>query len=117
MSPPSNQASGPLARHDKEPPFEEPWHAQTLALAFNLIERGRFDNSTWSNALCAALKEAEANGAPDNTGTYYLAALEALETLLARTSDVDSCSVDERTEAWRRAYLRTPHGKPVELGE
>ncbi|MGB0752301.1 MAG: nitrile hydratase accessory protein [Gammaproteobacteria bacterium] len=116
MSPSSNSVSGHLAQHDTEPPFEEPWHAQTLAMAFNLIEQGCFDNSTWSNALGASLKRAEASGAPDNTETYYLAVLEALEGLLAETSDVDSSSIDERTEAWRRAYLRTPHGKPVELG-
>lgn len=109
------RAVGPLARRDGEPAFDEPWQAQVLALAFHLIERGAFDGGEWSRALGAALDDAQARGEPDDAGTYYRAVLAALESLLADAGCIDSGALDTRSEAWRRAYVNTPHGEPVEL--
>ncbi len=106
---------GPLARHDDGPVFEEPWQAQVLALANNLIARGQFTDSQWSDTLGARLAAANAGGAPDTGETYYLCALAALEQLLDSQSGLRTDLLDDRTEAWRQAYLRTPHGKPVLL--
>ena len=107
---------GPLARHDGEPVFEEPWQAQVLGLAFNLIEQGQFTSTVWSDALGAELVAAEERGEPDNGETYYRCVLAAMEKLLDTQSSLTANSLDARTEAWREAYLRTPHGKPVALG-
>lgn len=107
--------SGPLARRDGEPVFDEPWQAQVLALAFNLMDRGVFSNADWSAALGAALQAAAARGEPDDPQTYYRAALAALETLLVADGRITVDTVEDRTEAWRQAYLRTPHGRPVTL--
>jgi hypothetical protein len=35
--------------------------------------------------------------------------------LLAESGSVTPAELDEREHQWERAYLRTPHGKPVEL--
>ena len=115
MSRSESRALGPLARRDAEPGFDEPWQAQVLALAFNLIEQDVFSASQWSDALGAALKHAEACGEPDVPQTYYQAALAALEILLTADGRIAADNLTDRVEAWRRAYLNTPHGHPVEL--
>lgn len=115
MSLPDLDAVRPLARRDGEPTFDEPWQAQVLAVAFNLMERGVFDNMNWSDTLGAALAAAAQRDAPDTPQTYYECVLEALETLLL-DSGVATAELDERTAAWRKAYLSTPHGEPVKLG-
>lgn len=106
---------GPLARRDGEPAFDEPWQAQVMALAFELVERGVFTATQWSEALGAELAARAARGEADDPAGYYQAALAALEALLERAGGVPREHVAERTEAWRRAYLATPHGQPVEL--
>ncbi len=105
----------PLVRADSAPVFDEPWQAQTLALAFNLIERGQFSAHEWSAMLSAELEHARANGETDDMASYYSAVLRALEKLLADEHAIPTDTVDERTEAWRHAYLHTPHGQPVLL--
>ena len=111
------EATGIAPRASDEGPvrFAEPWHAQVLAIANGLAEAGLFSRSDWAAALGAALRRAEAAGGPDDDTTYYAAALAALEGLVAERSPEAGGSLEGRVEAWRRAYLRTPHGKPVEL--
>jgi nitrile hydratase accessory protein len=106
---------GPLARRDGEPAFDEPWQAQVMALAFTLVQQGAFSNARWSATLGARLQAAEERGEPDDAATYYRAALAALEALLAETGRIAHEDLAARTEAWRRAYLNTPHGQPVTL--
>ena len=106
----------PLAARDGEPAFAEAWQAELLALAYALADKGVFSPTEWSKALGAELRRAAAEGAPDDQETYYRAALAALERLLAAEGQVTEPVLAGRTEQWRRAYLNTPHGKPVELG-
>ena len=115
MSETDPRALGPLARRDHEPVFDEPWQAQAWALAFNLMDQGVFSNTEWSDALGAELKSAEARGDSDDAQTYYRSVLAALEGLLATDGRVNTSNLGSRTEAWRRAYLNTPHGQPVNL--
>ena len=105
----------PLARLDGEPPFAEPWQAEVLALAFALSKSGMFSAAAWSEALGAELRRAEARGAADDHETYYAAALAALERLVAAAGGIEAGEFAVRLEAWRHAYLATPHGQPVEL--
>ena len=114
MAPDAPPAPGPLARRDGEPAFDEPWQAQVMALAFTLVERGAFSAVAWSDALGAELAARAGRGAPDDPAGYYEAALAALERLLD-AGGVPRQELAERTEAWRRAYLHTPHGEPVTL--
>lgn len=115
MKAPEPSTIAPLLRDDGEPAFDEPWQVQVLALAYDLAERNVFSPAQWSDTLGAELRRAEAEGKPDNQQTYYEAALAALEQLVAAYGSVTGDTVSERTEAWRRAYLKTPHGEPVEL--
>jgi nitrile hydratase accessory protein len=115
LSAPEVPEIGPLARRDGEPTFAEPWQAQVLGLAFALAENGVFSAAEWSEALGAELRRAEAAGAPDDHGTYYAAALAALERLVAARGGITVAALSRRTAEWRRAYLQTPHGQPVEL--
>ncbi len=115
MSESDSHALGPLARRDDEPVFDEPWQAQAMALASNLIDQGVFSNIEWSDALGAELESAEARGDCDDAQTYYRSVLAALERLLASDGRVSTSNLGSRTEAWRRAYLNTPHGQPVVL--
>ena len=97
------------------PVFEEPWHAQVLAIADSLTRAGLFSAGEWAAARGASLRSAAAAGAADDQTTYYQAALTALEALVADRSPETGQSLPVRIETWRRAYLNTPHGKPVEL--
>ena len=115
MSRPEPVAIRPRDRNRDTPVFAEPWHAQVLAVAHGLSVSGLFSASDWATTLGAALRESEAHGEPDTDETYYVAALTALERLVAARSPGTGDAHPARIEAWRRAYLRTPHGKPVEL--
>jgi nitrile hydratase accessory protein len=105
----------PLAAADGEPAFEEAWQAQVLAIADTLVQQRMFSAGAWSEALGAALREAEADGEEDNQQTYYRAALTALESLVAEHSEIDLQAMQGKREAWERAYRATPHGLPVVL--
>ena len=115
MSGPEPPAIRLPARDNGEPAFEEPWQAQVLAVAFALSERELFSRGDWANALGAELRHRSAQGEPDSLHTYYAAALCALESLVTKTGALSNGGLERRTELWRRAYLNTPHGEPVEM--
>lgn len=115
MNDSGDPALRPLAAADGEPAFAEAWQAQVLAIADTLVQQGLFSAGTWSAALGAALKTAESRDEPDTQETYYRAALEALESLVAEHSEIDQRAMQGRREDWERAYRSTPHGQPVEL--
>ena len=100
---------------DSEPVFGEPWHAEALAMADLLLKSGKFSGARWAEALSAEIRGLAAAGAPDNRETYFCAVLAALERLLAERGSVAPAELAEREREWERAYLMTPHGRPVEL--
>jgi nitrile hydratase accessory protein len=97
------------------PVFAEPWHAEVLAIAYALTRSGLFTAGDWAEALGAEIRRRCEAGEPDSEASYYRAALAALERLVGAGSPETGGSLDERVEAWRRAYLNTPHGQPVTL--
>lgn len=105
----------PLMRLDGQPAFDEQWQAQVLAMVDTLITGGDITPSSWSEVFGADLKSAHKAGAPDDLDTYYSVALKTLEKLVTGQCDVTNAEITARCEAWEQAYLRTPHGKPVEL--
>ncbi len=115
MSDSADPALQPLAAADGEPAFAEAWQAEVLAMADTLVQNGLFSAGDWSNALGAALKQAEHSGEPDTQETYYRAALAALETLVAEHSEIDRRAMQGMRDDWERAYRSTPHGQPVLL--
>jgi len=100
-----------------EPVFEAPWHAQVFALTVHLNEAGHFVWSDWAARFGATLKrrgvERDLNGGED----YFAAWLETLEGFLAEIGMADAADVERLRGAWEAAYLRTPHGAPVALGD
>ena len=96
------------------PVFAEPWHAEVLAIAHALIRAGLFSASEWAEALGAETGRGRIRE-PDSEESYYRAALAALERLVGDKSPETGGSLADRVEAWRRAYLNTPHGEPVTL--
>jgi len=98
-----------------KPAFEAPWQAQALALADGLVRAGHVTAGDWAEALGAALREAEASGAPDTQATYYEAVLTALERLTETRAGISAETRAQRRAAWEAAHRRTPHGQPVKL--
>ena len=94
--------------------FEEPWQAEALALSAALIQAGRISSSEWADALGSAIK-AQAAGDPDDGSTYYQHVLNALEATVLEKALTTREALTARKEAWRSAYVSTPHGQPVQL--
>ena len=92
----------------EEPVFAEPWQARAFALVLKLAERGHFTSSEWTTALSGQV-------AGDDGSHYYEHWLAALETLVVEKGLTDASALDARKDAWRDAYLHTPHGEPVSL--
>ena len=95
--------------------FAVPWHAEALGIANALIQSGMYSQVEWANALAAEIRLLAVAGEPDTEDTYYQAVLAALEGLVGEKSPETGGSLVARVEAWRRAYLNTPHGQPVTL--
>jgi nitrile hydratase accessory protein len=93
--------------------FEEPWQATAFALAVHLSERGAILWGEWSAALGHEIQAAAGDPALDHG--YFQHWLRALERICAEKGMVDPSEIRLREEEWRRAYLSTPHGEPVEL--
>jgi nitrile hydratase accessory protein len=91
--------------------FEEPWQAYAWVMARALADKGVFTPNEWSRRLGAKLRTRE----DDSTAAYYEAVLEALESLIVDKNAASPHELFEMKQAWREAYERTPHGRPVEL--
>jgi hypothetical protein len=80
-----------------------------------LIQAGRFSSAEWAESLGAAISRAQSSGDPDDGSRYYNHVLDALERLVLNKSLLTDDLLAARKEAWRAAFARTPHGKPVTL--
>ena len=100
-----------LPRDAEGPVFAEPWQAQAFAMTLTLHEAGAFTWPEWAEALSVELA-----GDPQDDGSrYYDHWVAALEGLVAGRNMAAPDELIACKDAWREAYLRTPHGKPVEL--
>ncbi len=100
-----------LPRDAGGPVFAEPWQAQAFALAVQLSAAGAFTWPDWASALAAEL----ATDPADDGARYYAHWVAALERLVAAKGLAGLPELAARKADWAEAYLRTPHGKPVEL--
>ena len=117
-----------------EPVFKEPWEAQAFSLMIALHESGVFSWDEWSEALSQAIHRGlhpggvnddvervgegpgERMGEKEERGdSYYQHWLVALEHLAIAKDLSEAGELAQRVQAWREAYLATPHGQPVEL--
>jgi nitrile hydratase accessory protein len=100
-----------------DPVFEAPWHAQLFALTVHLNEAGHFEWGQWAGRFGATLKRhglaKELNGGED----YFAAWLDTLEVYLDEIGIAAPGEVALLRDAWKAAYLGTPHGQPVRLAK
>lgn len=99
-----------------EPVFAEPWQAQVFAMTVALHERGHLQWSEWADHLARAIRDAQAQGDPDDGSTYYRHWLVALERLLVDKGLAQPLVLTALRQAWRVAAESTPHGRPLQLG-
>ena len=104
-----------LPRDDEGPVFHEPWQAQAFAMALQLSEAGCFSWQEWTSVFSDEISRAQASGDPDLGDTYYNHWLAALERICAEKGLAEPGQLIRRKEDWRRAYLNTPHGQPINL--
>jgi nitrile hydratase accessory protein len=104
-----------LPRDEGGPVFSEPWQAQAFALAVRLAETGCFSWSEWTAHLAREIRSVQERGEADLGLNYYHHWLAALERLCLAKGLVTAGDMTRRKEDWLAAYLRTPHGQPVEL--
>jgi hypothetical protein len=83
----------------------------TLALSGS----GVFSWSRWTSVYAQELAGRQGDGPEGEEGARQEAWLAALERIACEAGLVSEASLDERTQAWRTAYERTPHGRPVVL--
>lgn len=100
---------------EPEAPFAEPWQAEAFALAMALVEAGVVSRADWAEMLGAEIRRVPAAPEEDAGAAYWRQWLAALDRLLAERGLVAPAEAAARISAWRDAYLRTPHGQPVEL--
>ena len=104
-----------LEKNHEGPVFKEPWQAQVFAMAVTLSEAGLFSWQEWSSELGASIQSQQKKGDPDDGETYYLHWLETLENILSRKNLIEHADLLMRISEWEEAYLKTPHGQPVQL--
>ncbi len=104
-----------LEKNHEGPVFKEPWQAQAFAMAVTLSEAGLFSWHEWSSELGASIQSQQKKGDPDYGETYYHHWLETLEKILSRKNLIEHADLLQRITEWKEAYLKTLHGKPVQL--
>jgi nitrile hydratase accessory protein len=97
------------------PGYEEPWQAQAFACAMQLSRAGLFTRSEWAEALGREIRLHPARDGERPVAAYYRQVLDALDRLIREKGAISSAELATRIEAWRQAYLNTPHGQAVEL--
>jgi nitrile hydratase accessory protein len=95
--------------------FDEPWQAQAFACAIHLSQRGLFTWAEWSEVFGATIKQDPARPRESHNDAYFRQWLAALEKIVEIKQATSQAEIEIRQEAWREAYLNTPHGAPVEL--
>jgi nitrile hydratase accessory protein len=104
-----------LLRQADAPGFAEPWMAQAFACSIQLSRQGLFTWGEWVEVFSAEIKVHPAQPGEASNAAYYRQWLAALETIVALKGAASTAEISERQETWRKAYLNTPHGQPVEL--
>ena len=104
-----------IPRDQDGPVFNAPWEASAFALAVRLSQEGHFAWPEWVAVLTEEIASAQRGGDTDLGDTYYQHWVAALERLCSEKALVGHAEMDRRKEEWRKAFLNTPHGQPIEL--
>jgi nitrile hydratase accessory protein len=80
-----------------------------------LSRQGLFTWNEWVEVFSAGIKAHPQQPGEAANAAYYRQWLAALETIVGQKGAASQAEISERHETWRKAYLNTPHGQPVEL--
>ena len=80
-----------------------------------MSRRGVFTWKQWVERFSTEIRDNPQREGEDANTAYYRQWLAALEQLLASLGIADSRQIDAAQEDWRRSYLHTEHGKPVQF--
>jgi nitrile hydratase accessory protein len=97
-------------------PFEQPWQAQAFAIVVRLNAGGHFGWDEWVRVLSEEIARSPALPGETSDQTYYRQWVAALERMLVTHDVLADGDAEERAAIWRQAYLNTPHGQPIALG-
>jgi nitrile hydratase accessory protein len=104
-----------LPRDEDGPVFDQPWQAQAFSIALQLHKAGVFSWPQWVQVLSDEIRAAPAQAGEPANDAYWRQWMAALERITASSGLVGPEDLEERSEAWRRAYINTPHGQAVSL--
>jgi nitrile hydratase accessory protein len=97
------------------PKFMEQWHAQAFGLALALSRAGVFSWPKWVETFSAVIRSEPQREGETSNSAYYRQWHTALEKILLSTGALDSDEINQVAEDWRKSYINTPHGSPIEL--
>ncbi|MFL5289111.1 MAG: nitrile hydratase accessory protein [Rhodopila sp.] len=97
------------------PAFREPWQAKAFALVVLLHREGHFGWDDWVRTLSEEIAASPQRADEDAEQAYHRQFLAALEKIVAAQGMTSPEAMQVRKQAWRRAYLNTPHGHAVDL--
>ena len=101
-------------RDEDAPVFQEPWEAETVALAGLLLQRGLFTREEWRQALASQSlvpNDDRERHAP------YASWVSAIESLMVAHGGVTAEALADMRDTWKQAVDATPHGEPIVLGQ
>ncbi|MEJ0230760.1 nitrile hydratase accessory protein (plasmid) [Klebsiella michiganensis] len=100
---------------ESKPVFSIPWQADAFVTVVSLSHDGLYRWSEWVEIFSLVISSHPQQKGETSEEAYYRQWLQALENILSDKCVLSSVDIQARTEEWRRAYLNTPHGHPVEL--
>ena len=100
----------------KDKNFQKPWHAQIFAITVSLSENKVFEWCEFSDFLAHEIKM-DNNQTRNGSDDYFYSWVKALEKLLIKKKITSFTRMDEIKNLWSSAFLNTPHGKPVKIGD
>lgn len=95
--------------------FDSPWQAELVAATRYLCERGVMTWPEWVDGFSREIAARPQTEAETVNDAYYRQWLAALERLLWTRGLATGAEIDDTQEHWRRSYLNTEHGQPVEF--
>jgi len=104
-----------VAEEVNAPKFTQQWHAQAFGLAMALSRAGVFTWSEWVETFSEVIREEPKRISETSNTAYYRQWHMALEKILLKLGAVDGDELARLAEDWRKSYINTPHGSPIEL--
>ncbi len=92
-----------------EPAFDAPWHARVFALAVAENEADRLSWPDWTARLAMTLRNSGLSQSLDGGDDYFLAWLDALESVLVEGGRVERGEIELAKVELAKAHARASH--------